>query len=152
MLLSLVVSILCFALTQTAGQDTQTRKVHDRPYLEYGNVCWNDERARLDNFAFALATDPNAVGYVIVYDATPHCRREAVARAIRVRNYLVNYRGIEWNRVAWRYGGHRREFTVVAYVFPRDVRPPEWESASDSGDNKEDCSEKVYRRPRCPVR
>ena len=91
----------------------------DRFFDQYGNICWEDEKARLDNFAISLQSDPDLIGYIIVYDGNPSCREEAIARAIRARNYVVKYRKVEWNRVVWRYGGHQEELTVVLQPIPR---------------------------------
>ena len=34
---------------------------------EYGNIRFNDEKARLDNFAIELQNDPTAQGYLVCY-------------------------------------------------------------------------------------
>jgi len=31
----------------------------DRVFDDYGNICWEDEKSRLDNFAVALQNDPS---------------------------------------------------------------------------------------------
>jgi hypothetical protein len=73
MLISLAVMFLCFTYAQPAApvlvaQGANAQGVHARPYLEYGNVCWDDERSLLDTFAFVLASDPDAIGYITVFD------------------------------------------------------------------------------------
>jgi hypothetical protein len=157
MLIPLAVLSLCLTFAQPAAplavaQDANAPRVHARPYLEYGNICWDDERALLDNFAFVLASDADAIGYITVFDGKRSCRREAEARAIRARNYLVNYRGIEWNRVAWRYGGHRQDFAMFAHLFPRGVPPILPGPTVSAGESKEECGAKTRRRPKCPAR
>jgi hypothetical protein len=156
-MLSLAVIFLCLtfgppAAPSTVSQDGSAPRVHTRPYLEYGNICWENETALLDNFAIVLASDPDAIGYITVYDGRLSCRKEAEARAIRARDYLVNFRGIEWSRVSWRYGGLRRDFTMLAHVFPRGVPPPEPEATVGAGEIKEGCGDKTRRRPKCPAR
>lgn len=131
------------------SQDNNWPRVHTRPFLLYGNNCWADERGHLDNLAIALQSDPTVIGYITVYDGTPSCRREAIARAIRARNYLVDYRKIEWNRVAWRYGGHRKELTTEAHLIPRGMAPFKFDSTVAPSENKEDCRVKMYRRIKC---
>ncbi|HEV3469416.1 MAG TPA: hypothetical protein VG148_08870 [Pyrinomonadaceae bacterium] len=154
---SLAVMFLCLtfgppAAPPTIAQGANTPRIHARPYLEYGNICWENERALLDTFAFVLASDPDAIGYITVYDGKLSCRREAEARALRARNYLVNFRRIEWNRVAWRYGGHRQEFTMFAHLFPRGMPPLEPELTVGVSESKEGCGAKARRRPKCPAR
>ena len=157
MLISLAVMFLCFTIAQPAvsvliAQYTNAPRVHARPYLEYGNICWDDERALLDTFAFVLASDPDAIGYITVFAGNRSCRKEAEARAIRARNYLVNFRKIEWNRVVWSYGGHQQDFTMFAHIFPRGVPPVLPEATVGAGESREDCGAKTRRRPKCPAR
>jgi hypothetical protein len=157
MLISLGVMFLCFTFAQPAAsvpivQDMDAPRIHARPYLEYGNICWDDERALLDNFAFVLASDPDAIGYITVFDGTRSCRKDAEARAIRARNYLVHFRRIEWDRVVWLYGGHRQDFAMFAHLFPRGVSPVLPEPTVGAGESREDCGAKTRKRPKCPAR
>ena len=50
---------------------------------KYGNIAWDDEKARLDNFAIQLMHDPNQIGYLYVRSGRVSCRGEAQARAVR---------------------------------------------------------------------
>ena len=140
---------LCFALTLAVARPVSA--LPDRPFDEYGNICWWQEMARLDNFAIELLNDPNLIGYIIVYDGRPSCREEAIARAIRARNYVVNHRGVEWNRVAWRYGGHREELNIMLQPMFRggaEIKPTP--SVAPEENKVKDCGAKIYRRRRCP--
>src|SRR6185369_3346206 len=47
---------------------------------EYGNIRFNDERARLDNYAIQLQNDPTGTGTIIVYGS---CEGEAQSRGDR---------------------------------------------------------------------
>ena len=157
MLISTAILFLCLTLAQPTAlfssiQEGPRSGFHDRPYLEYGNICWEDERALLDTFAFVLSSDPDTYGFLNVYDGSPGCRDEAIARAIRARNYLVNNRGIEWDRVAWRYGGQLQELTISAHLYPRGMRPLEPRPTLAPSESKEDCKAKMYRRGKCLVR
>src|SRR5262249_8998161 len=62
---------------------------------EYGNIRFNDEKARLDNFAIQLQNDPSSQGEIIGYGA---CGAEGIERANRAKDYLVNTRGIDAGR------------------------------------------------------
>src|SRR4051812_7543552 len=73
----------------------------------FGDVCCDDEKARLDNFAMALTDQPASTGYIIYYGGRrysyPWCdgrrellpqRGQAQARAARLKPYLVRGRRI----------------------------------------------------------
>ena len=38
----------------------------DHALDSYGNICWEDEKARLDNFAIELQNSPDKRGLIIV--------------------------------------------------------------------------------------
>lgn len=89
------------------------------PFDEYGSVCWEDEKARLDSFAVALQNvDRSTLGHIIVYDGKRACRDEAVARAIRAKKYIVEYRKIEADRIVWRWGGYQDDMITTLVIHP----------------------------------
>jgi hypothetical protein len=57
--------------------------VFDEVFDSYGDIDWQLEKARLDNFAFSLQRNPSYVGYILVYAGRLACRGEARARAER---------------------------------------------------------------------
>jgi hypothetical protein len=87
-----------------------------------------DLQARLDNFSVTLGELSEAQATIMVYEGryrggrNPR-RGEALARAARIKDYLVNYRGVKPERVVIRDGGYRNEFTVELYLCPRGVVP-----------------------------
>ena len=86
---------------------------------EYGAICWEDEKARLDNFAVSLQNaNRTTLGHIIVYDGKRACRGEAVARAIRAKKYLVEYRKVEADRIVWRWGGYLSDMTTTLVIHP----------------------------------
>jgi hypothetical protein len=87
--------------------------VVDAPFDSYGNICWDEERARLDNFAIHLQQNPELVGYVIVYAGRHSCAGEAKARAERAKKWVVKKRGVEANRVILRDGGFREDVITI---------------------------------------
>jgi len=95
-----------------------------RVFDEYGRICWENEQARLDNFAVRLEMSPEMIGNIIVYDGRRACRGEAIARAVRAKRYLVGYRHIDPNRVLWRFGGYQEELDTILMDVPRGY--PEW--------------------------
>jgi len=90
-----------------------------RPFDEYGRICWEHEKARLDNFAIQLLTDHRTtLGHIIVYDEKRACRGEAVARAMRAKKYLVDYRKVPADRIVWRWGGYLPEMITTLVIHP----------------------------------
>lgn len=102
----------------------------------FGDICCNDEKAHLDNFAVALQTQPNSQGYIIFYggrrQSHPSCRSrqslqrrgESQARAARLKPYLVNLRGIDPAQVIVIDGGYRESWTAELWVVPKGATPP----------------------------
>jgi hypothetical protein len=88
---------------------------------EYGNIRFNDEKARLDNYAIQLQNQPGAQGYIVAYGT---CAGEAQARADRAKDYLVNTRGIDAGRLVTVDGGCRSDLTVELWVVPTGATPP----------------------------
>ena len=88
---------------------------------EYGNIKFNDEKARLDAFASRLQTEAGSQGYIIGYGA---CEGEGLNRANRAKDYLVNTRGIDAGRITTVDGGCRAELWVQLFVCPPNAKPP----------------------------
>lgn len=88
------------------------------PFDEYGAICWEDEKARLDNFAIQLLNYPTALGHIIVYDGKRTCRGEGVARAMRAKKYLVDHRKVPADRIVWRWGGYLNDPMTTLVIHP----------------------------------
>src|SRR6185295_14720076 len=75
--------------SRTASCSTSVKPANPLPvkFDEYGNIKFNDEKARLDNYAIQLQNQPGSQGYIIAYGS---CEGEAQARADRAKDYLVN--------------------------------------------------------------
>ena len=129
LLLSLLTdpSILCDAESSTSP---------DSPFDQYGTISWEDEKARLDNFAIQLQNNKKCTGYILVFDKTNGCPGEATARGIRARRYTTEYRGIPWNQVIWRREGYREDVRTTLLIAPPGVTPsfPTLDSTSPSID------------------
>jgi hypothetical protein len=112
-------------LTKAQTQD-ESRQIGDpRMFDQWGKIPFSDEKARLDNLAIYLQKDePTFVTYLVFYAGRKSCAGEIQARADRAKNYLVNKRGVQANRVIWKDGGYRKEFTVEIWAWPRDVGEP----------------------------
>jgi K319-like protein len=112
------------ACSRTASCSTSVKTivvVEPRKFDEYGNIRFNDEKARLDNYAIQLQNEPGSTGTIIGYGA---CEGEGQARADRAKNYLVNTRGIDAGRLTAIDGGCREELTVQLWVVPTGATAP----------------------------
>jgi hypothetical protein len=100
------------------------RRAEARKFDEYGNIAFNDEKARLDNFAIQLQNEPGSQGYIIGYGGRRGRAGEGLARADRAKDYVVNTRGIEAGRIVTVDGGHREDLTVELWIVPTGATPP----------------------------
>lgn len=99
-------------------------KLDSTKFDEYGNVNFNDEKARLDNYAIQLQNAPGTQGYIIAYGGRRGRTGEAQARADRAKNYLVNTRGIDAGRISTVDGGFREDLAVELWLVPQGATPP----------------------------
>ncbi len=111
------------ACSRTASCSTSVKPPPPVPvkFDEYGNIKFNDEKARLDNFAVQLQNQPGAQGYYIVYGS---CEGEGQARADRAKNYLVSNRGIDAGRIVVVDGGCRADLGIELWIVPSGATPP----------------------------
>ncbi|HEX8145527.1 MAG TPA: hypothetical protein VF553_23360 [Pyrinomonadaceae bacterium] len=89
-----------------------------RKFDEFGGINFCDVFARLDNFAIQLQNEPNARGYIIVRGERGKRNRsyEKQAYASASKNYLVNTRGIDANRVSTVDGGEGDTLSVELWI------------------------------------
>jgi hypothetical protein len=115
-----------------------------RKFDEYGNIRFNDEKARLDNFAIQLQNEPTAQGYIIGYGS---CDAEGSTRANRAKDYLVNTRGIDGSRLTVVDGGCMPELKVELWIRPSGATEPAADTAGAVSPCP-DCKKKPTRRGR----
>jgi len=90
--------------------------LNPRKFDEYGNIRFNDEKARLDNFAIQLQNEPASRGAIVGYGS---CDAEGTTRANRAKDYLVNTRGIDASRLDVIDGGCLPELLVQLWIVPQ---------------------------------
>jgi len=95
-----------------------------RKFDEYYDIARNDEKARLDNYAIQLQSEPGSQGYIIVYPSRRAGSNDAQARAQRITDYLVNSRGIDSHRVVTIMGPQREDWLFELWVVPEGAPPP----------------------------
>jgi len=106
---------------------------------EYGNIRFNDEKARLDNYAIQLQNAPSNTGVILAYGT---CAGEAQARADRAKDYLVNTRGIDASRLTTVDGGCKADLAVELWLVPSGATAP-----AASGDTISPCPECKKKAP-----
>jgi hypothetical protein len=107
---------------RTASCTVQVKqKVGPRKFDEYGNIRFNDEKARLDNYAIQLQNAPTDRATIIGYGS---CAGEGLNRANRAKDYLVNTRGIDAGRIDTVDGGCLTELKVELWLVPSGATAP----------------------------
>lgn len=92
---------------------------------EFPSISYDDDKARLDNFAIELQNMPGARGFVIVYAGRTSRPGEADRLAARARDYLVGVRGIDPNRIVTVNGGYRERNSYELWLVPAGASPPQ---------------------------
>ncbi len=110
---------------RTASCSAQVGEINKaRLFDTYNNIAFNDEKARLDNFAIELQNNPGANGLIIAYSGRKARAGEAQMRADRAKDYLVNTRGIDAGRIDTLDGGAREDLTVELWIVPTGADKP----------------------------
>lgn len=85
---------------------------------EYGDIKFEDEKARLDNFAIQLSNEPLSSGHILMSAGQITFENEATERLDRAKSYLVNVREIDPNRVVTVDCGFAPELSIKLYIAP----------------------------------
>ena len=96
-----------------------------RPFDEFPNLAFDDQKARLDNLAIELANVPGSTGYIIVYAGRTSRVGQADRLGARARDYMVRTRGVDPSRVTVVNGGYREEDTFEIWIVPQGAQPPQ---------------------------
>ena len=92
---------------------------------QYGDLKFEDEKARLDNFAIQLFNDRHSRGLIQIYVGQETFKREAAYRLDRAKTYLVNVRGADSSRIVTLDCGFSRDLTTILRLVPNDATIPE---------------------------
>jgi hypothetical protein len=117
----------CTGTTASCTTSVKTPILPAVKFDEYGNIRFNDEKARLDNYAIQLQNQPGTTGTIIVYGT---CAGEGQQRGDRAKDYLVNTRGIEAGRITVVDGGCRADMAVQLWIVPQGAAAPEVDTAN----------------------
>jgi hypothetical protein len=94
------------------------------PFDQYGRINFEDEQARLDNFAIQLFNFPKAQGYIFAYAGRDSNKGEAAKRLLRAKAYLVGIRQMTPGRIVTVDGGYKETFQVDLIVVPTGAIAP----------------------------
>lgn len=96
--------------------------VHLPPIVEkfdfYGSIRFEDEQARLDNFAISALESPEFNAYIVCYGGRRGYRGEARARCERAKRYLVGRRHVPPGKIVLVDGGFMKELQVWLWLLP----------------------------------
>ncbi|HEX8422441.1 MAG TPA: hypothetical protein VF634_03475 [Pyrinomonadaceae bacterium] len=120
----LLMLALCFASQAQDHRDTSPPPPNVDPFDAFNELSREDEQARLDNLAVALLNAPGWMGQIIIYAGRKSCAGAAQARAMRMKKYLAERRGVESNRIIWRDAGYfEKPYVVFWLARPGHLRP-----------------------------
>ena len=100
-----------------------TVPVECRKFDEFPAISYNDEKARLDNYAIELQNDPTSTAFVIVYPGPRGRPGDVQKHTTRVVDYLVNSRGINAQRIVTLVGPARDVLIVELWLCPQGAKP-----------------------------
>lgn len=125
----------------------------DSPFDTYGNLCFEDEKARLDNFAIALQQNPDFIGLIFVNAGNQSCAGEARYRADRARKW-IGKRGIKPGRIIVKDVGFEEEVATTLLLWPKDKPPYEGlpgRLARSEVKIFRHCRGRIFRPVKCPI-
>jgi hypothetical protein len=91
---------------------------------EFGKIHSEDLMARLDNLAIYLQKDVTLQAHIIIYNGRYGRRGEAKAWAAYMKDYIVNTRGLEPERIVTLEGGYREGLSGELWLSPRGTSAP----------------------------
>jgi len=111
----------------SASRTTQVKPpvfVCGLPFDQYGDIRFEDEKARLDNFAIQLSNEPLLTGQILMSAGQETFKNETAERLARDRSYLVNVRKTDPNRITTVDCGFTKDLSIRLYMIPVAVPPP----------------------------
>lgn len=123
-LLSITLLIFCFlaeASHSVSARATRDNPLFDRYYIRIG---FKAEKERLNNYAFQIQNAAASRAVIIVYAESNATAKSVRTHARWITSYLTKNRGIDVNRVVWRYEDACGRDEVLLYVFfPNESDP-----------------------------
>jgi len=96
-----------------------------RMFDSFRGISSDEEHRRLDRFATALRAEPATQGFIIAYGGRCSSRGEGQRRADRSKNYLVNTRNVDAQRLVNTNGGLRECVETELWIVPEGASSPQ---------------------------
>lgn len=113
---SVIAGVVRIAAAQTDHKPAQK-------FDEFGDIKYSDLMARLDNFTIHLMNEPHAKGFIVVYRTRRDLPGLNHSLAMRIKDYLVDRRGLPRSRVVYVDGGVAQNLTQQLWVVPSGAAP-----------------------------
>lgn len=128
-------AILAVAVTANGTRSSAADSI--RKFDEFGALGHCDLTARLDNFAIQLENTPNGIGYIVSYGPEGEGPGSGRSQLPRLKDYLVNTRGITDRRIKTIYGGRNQVLTepkIELWILPvgMPLEPYKYETNIDT--------------------
>ena len=91
---------------------------------QYGDLKFEDEQARLDNFAIQLMNEPSAIGYILMSAGQVTFANETAEHLARARSYMLDVREIDRNRIVTLDCGFSNDLDIHLYIGNPGATPP----------------------------
>ncbi len=115
----------CRALASRTTQVRPAAIVCGKPFDLYGDIEFEDEKARLDNFAIQLTYHSMGIGTILLSAGKETYHNEARERLDRIKSYLVDVREIDPVRIVTIDCGFDSILTTTLYILPPGIAPPQ---------------------------
>ncbi len=121
--LSQIVFLLALAFASFGYAYAQTEPNVARKVDEFGDIQLSDLKARLDNIAIELMTAPTSKAFLVVYRTQRDLPGLSHSLAMRMKQYLVQTRGLPRDRVVIVDGGVAEHLTQEMWIVPPGTTP-----------------------------
>lgn len=118
-----LLTLLCFSVAGVARFATAQTENEARKFDEFGDIQYSDLMARLDNLAVQLMNEPNAKGFIVIYRTRRDLPGLNHGLAMRMKDYLVERRGLPRDRVVPVDGGVAENLTQELWIVPSGAAP-----------------------------
>ena len=110
------------AISIVAAREKRAIVAHE--FDECNNCSYDDQKARLDNLAVELQSDPSRRACVIAYGGRTSPLNKVEVLMSRARDYLITQRGIDASRFEVVNGGFRDDDSVELWIVPSGAAAP----------------------------
>ncbi len=115
----------CKSVASKTVQITLPPPVCGLAFDQYGDINFEYEQARLDNFVIQIFNSPDSSGLIHMSAGQKTFKREAAYRLARAKSYLVRFRGIDPSRIVTVDCGFTPDLRATLWVVPPGVTFPE---------------------------